>query len=79
MFQIVERNNKFFLVCDGRDITCSDTSDLVGDFSYALIDHILGDLDRCGDIKLNKNNSLNTNKTYCSYLIFSLQKLLVEN
>lgn len=78
-FDITEENGIFVVSYEDRKILCSDTDDVVKDASWSLIHFIVDDLDRCGEVSLTNENRLDCNKAYCAYLVFSAQKLLIEN
>ena len=42
--------------------------------SKSLIDFILKDFERCADIKIKKNRTIDFNNKFCAYVIFSDQK-----
>ena len=47
--------------------------------SKSLIDFILKDFERCADIKIKKNRTIDFNNKFCAYVIFSDQKKLLED
>ena len=77
---IQKENNLYFLKYLDKKIKCTDSDDFVADKNLELISFILEDLDKCGELKINKNNELVIDTGMpLAYYIFSAQKLQIEN
>ena len=78
--QIVNKKQNYYLLYEDQLIKCSDTDDYVKDNNYDFLSFILEDLDRCGELKINKNSQLRVDsKIGCAYYIYSAQKAFIEN
>jgi len=78
-FDIIKEQQDYFLIYKDKKVFCSDSNDFVKERNQKLIQFIIEDFDRCGKIKLDKDNRIKTNNIHCAYHIFSVQKLFIEN
>lgn len=76
---IKKHDREFVLTYNGDPILCMDTDDPVAHLNSGVIEHIAGDLDRCGDFSIDANNRLDTGDTFCAYFLFSMQKKFIED
>ena len=78
--EIDAENGQYYLKYLDKKIKCTDSEDLVADKNFELLSFICEDLDRCGEIKISKENILKIDFGIpCAYYIFSAQKLSIEN
>ena len=77
-FNIIKENDSHFLIYEKEKVVCTDSDHFVEDKNRKIIEYIIEDFERCGNVKFNKNRSLKTNKIYTAYHVFSLQKCIVE-
>ena len=77
--EIVKSNSGYSLTYNDR-IVCTAVGKIkIIDKPKELLDFIKNDFDRCGEFKINKDNSINFNNQFCAYAIFSDQLTLIEN
>jgi len=75
---IVEENGVYSLVLLGEFIQCRFTTDLVQSKNREFISFIAQDFDSVGKLEL-KNHKIINEGVNCAYIIYSIQKLKVEN
>ena len=78
-FYVEKEGGCYALYCSQGKVRCARGEYFVEHVSRDLIDFICFDLDRCGEIDLNEDGSLEVNSTFSAYIIFSEQKVNVEN
>lgn len=78
-FEIKEINDEFVLYCNEKAVCIAQGDIVVKHKSLALIKFIRDDFERCGEVSINANNSINFNEKFCAYVIFSDQKKILEN
>lgn len=72
-------NNDYVLCSDGKPIFIAQGQIEVKSKFKSLIDFILKDFERCADVILKKDYTIDFNNKFCAYVIFSDQKHLLEN
>ena len=78
--EIDAENGQYLIKYLDKKIKCTDSEDLLAHKNFELLSFICEDLDRCGEIKISKENILKIDSGIpCAYYIFSAQKLSIEN
>ena len=78
-FEIKKINNEFVLYFEDKAINIAQGDKIVKHKSYSLIEFIRDDFERCGEVSINNNNTIDFNGKFCAYVIFSDQINLLEN
>jgi len=78
-FEIKKIDNEYVLYFGDKAINIAQGNQFVKSKSESLIKFIKDDFERCAEISINKNNSIDFNEKFCAYVIFSDQKHLLEN
>ena len=69
--EIDAENGQYYLKYLDKKIKCTDSEDLVADKNLELLSFICEDLDRCGEIKISKENILKIDYGIpCAYYFF---------
>lgn len=86
---VVQENDEFFITMDNVRVSPSisrikiageDTGLPISSKKSELLDYIIEDLDRCGELALNEDHSLYFNETFCAYSFYSrLSNILASN
>ena len=76
---ILESDNQFFLSYKNNVIKTAQGNHPVKHDSFELIEFIKNDFERCGEISVKKDFSIDFNMKFCAYAIFSDQKNFIEN
>ena len=77
--EILESDNQFLLSYNQNPIKTAQGNHLVKSKSFELIEFIKNDFERCGEISIRKDFSIDFNMKFCAYAIFSDQKNFIEN
>jgi len=78
-FEIKKIDNEYGLYFEDKAICIAQGDKKVKHKSYSLIEFIRDDFERCGEVSINENNSIDFKGIFCAYVIFSDQKNLLEN
>ena len=78
-FEIKKIDNEYGLYFEDKAICIAQGDKKVKHKSYSLIEFIRDDFERCGEVSVNDNNTVNFNNKFCAYVIFSDQINLLEN
>ena len=76
---IVESDGEYLLSYENNPIKIAQGTHFVKNKSLELIKLIKNDFERCGEISIKKDFSINFNNKFCAYAIFSDQKNFIEN
>lgn len=78
-FDIKKINDDYVLVYDDKPIFIAQGKIEVKSKSKSFIEYIVKDFERCAEISVKEDNTIDFNGKFCAYAIYSDQKYLIEN
>ena len=78
-FDIKKINDEYVLVYDDKPIFIAQGKIEVKSKSKSFIEYIVKDFERCAEISVKEDNTIDFNGKFCAYAIYSDQKYLIEN
>lgn len=78
-FEIKKIEDEYVLFYEDRPILIAQGKIEVKSKSKSFIEYIVKDFERCAEISIKKDNTVDFNNKFCAYSIYSDQKYLIEN
>lgn len=78
-FEIKKIEDEYVLFYEDRPIHIAQGKIEVKNKSKSFIEYIVKDFERCAEISVKKDNTIDFNGKFCAYAIYSDQKYLIEN
>lgn len=78
-FDIKKINDEYVLIYDDKPIFIAQGKIEVKSKSKSFIEYLVKDFERCAEISVKEDNTIDFNGKFCAYAIYSDQKYLIEN